>query len=543
MSYIVLARKWRPNSFDDLIGQNAVVKTLKNALSVNRLAHAYLFSGPRGVGKTSSARILARALNCESGKGPDPCNECASCKSITDGASVDVIEIDGASNNSVEAVRELRETVKYAPSSGKYKIYIIDEVHMLSQSAFNALLKTLEEPPPHVVFVFATTEPRKIPATILSRCQHHAFRRIPKKVIISHLKNIAETENINIDDQALDMIARAADGSIRDSLTLLDQAIAFSNEITADELQKLLGLPDRDVIRNMTDGIINADIPRCLSIIKDLSDNGNDLRQFTRDLVEHFRDIAMAKISGDADALLEMSSEEVEVLQKEAAGTAMEQLTLLLSELLRIEGELRSALNPRYILELGILRTSFIKGMVSIDTILKKLDDGGVNAQPAEIPPTNAHEGDRIQKKTEFESPASQEITDQDIWQKLIERIESSDHLLACKLSEAKFVKIKQDEISIGFNGGMSFLASSVEKQSSQIKPILRELSGRNLKLRILSLPGNAVDGNKTSSIKAEASSDLIVQEALKRFNSSVVRIKALPDEGSMDQQDDTGGS
>ncbi len=217
MSYIVLARKWRPQGFEDLVGQETVVKTFQNAIASGKIVHAYLFSGPRGVGKTSSARILAKALNCEKSIDSGPCGKCHSCQAITDGASVDVFEIDGASNNSVDAVRELRETVKYAPSGGKYKIYIIDEVHMLSTSAFNALLKTLEEPPEHVIFIFATTEPKKIPSTILSRCQHHAFRRISKARIKEQLKKITETEKSGIKDRALDMKAKAADGSMRDA--------------------------------------------------------------------------------------------------------------------------------------------------------------------------------------------------------------------------------------------------------------------------------------------------------------------------------------
>ena len=237
MSYIVLARKWRPQGFNDLIGQEAVVTTFKNALSSGKIVHAYLFSGPRGVGKTSSARILAKALNCLQRSDSEPCGECRSCKSITQGASVDVLEIDGASNTSVDAVRELREAVKYAPSGGKYKIYIIDEVHMLSTQAFNALLKTLEEPPAHVIFIFATTEPKKIPSTILSRCQHHSFRRITKNMIKGQLNKIIDTEKINIRESALEMIAKAADGSMRDALTLLDQATAFSDDITEEELQ------------------------------------------------------------------------------------------------------------------------------------------------------------------------------------------------------------------------------------------------------------------------------------------------------------------
>ena len=232
MSYLVLARKWRPKEFDDLVGQEPIMRILKNAITQGKIAHAYLFSGPRGVGKTSSARILAKAMNCKEGPTPVPCGVCGSCTAINDGSSIDVTEIDGASNNSVDDIRDLRERVKYASSGGKYKVYIIDEVHMLSGSAFNALLKTLEEPPSHVIFVLATTEMKKIPATVLSRCQHMPFRRISGNVIRARLKQISDTEGIHISPSALGLVARAADGSMRDSLTILDQLSSFSAEIT-----------------------------------------------------------------------------------------------------------------------------------------------------------------------------------------------------------------------------------------------------------------------------------------------------------------------
>ena len=537
MSYIVLARKWRPQGFDDLSGQETVVKTLKNALSTEKIVHAYLFSGPRGVGKTSCARILAKALNCMERSGSDPCNKCQNCTSITDGASVDVFEIDGASNTSVDSVRELRETVQYAPSGGKYKIYIIDEVHMLSTAAFNALLKTLEEPPPHVIFIFATTEPKKIPSTILSRCQHHAFRRISRKTIHDQLQKIAGTEKINISGAALDMIAKAADGSMRDALTLLDQASSFSDEVTDKELLSLLGLPESDIVSNLSETILKGDVSSTLSIIKDLADRGSDLRQLTKELVEFFRSIAIVKVTEEAEKLLEFSSEEVESLRHHAEAVTIEQLTLLLTELLKLEGEVRSANNPRYTLELGLLRTSFVKGMTSIGSILEMLGGSNVRDTAPEPPPV-----DQIQteKKTDpppiIESTHKPVIQDKnDIWQRLIKKVDLEDHLLACKLGEAKVIGLDSREISIGFNGGMSVLADSIKKSSSILKPLLKELSGHNLKLKILSLPKSDVKRD-IKKLKKEVFEEPIIKNAINLFSGSIVKVRALEDSESSEK-------
>ncbi len=536
MSYIVLARKWRPRGFDDIVGQEPVVTTLKNALAGDKIAHAYLFSGPRGVGKTSLARIRAKALNCEERSGSEPCGSCQSCEGITQGSSVDVFEIDGASNNSVDAVRELRETVKYAPAGGKYKIYIIDEVHMLSTSAFNALLKTLEEPPPHVIFIFATTEPKKIPPTILSRCQHHAFRRITKNRIREQLKKITDKEKINIKEEALEMIAKAGDGSMRDALTLLDQAYSFSDEIDEAQLQTLLGLPETEVIMGLSESIIKGDISRTLSIIKELTDRGSDLRQLTKELLEQFRSIAIVKITGDAEELLEFSPEEVQALRTLTEDTGIEPLTLLLSELLRLEGEVRSAINPRYTLELGLLRMSFVKGMTSIDQVLKMLGDpepsaeGRVSAPAVKAPADHGGE-----KKTLTSPPADStglsELPDKDeLWKKLIDSLDAEDHLLSCKLASAKVVSLTDTDLSIGFNGGMSVLADSIKSKSSVIKPLLRTLSSRDLNLKIVTMP--KVKGKKDiKKIKEEVYTEKIVQDAVRIFNSSVLQVKPLEDE------------
>ena len=567
MSYIVIARRWRPQGFDDLVGQEAVVKTFKNALASDKIAHAYLFSGPRGVGKTSSARILAKALNCTERTGSEPCGKCDSCKAVTGGASVDVIEIDGASNNSVDSIRELREAVKYAPSGGKFKIYIIDEVHMLSTPAFNALLKTLEEPPPHVIFIFATTEAKKIPPTILSRCQHHSFRRINRSDIRNQLKKITETEKINISDMALDMIAKAADGSMRDGLTLLDQAYSFTDEITENELQSLLGLPETEVLLRLSETILSGNISETFSIIKDLTDRGSDLRQIARELVEYFRNIAILKVTTGAEELLEFTEEEAKVLREMSADMNIQQLTLLLTELLKLESEVRNSINPRYTLELGLLRTSFVKGMTSVEDILKMIGDPGdmdlasesvpepimkpaprpapkLAPKPAPAPePTLESTPDipaepAIQKKTEIAaepeitapSPQQNEhvnMNKEDIWKKLVDRIDAEDHLLACKMAEAKPVKLTQTELSIGFSGGMSVLAGSIEKNMSVIRPVLQKLSGQKLNLKILSLP-NEKNGKDIKEIKEEVFADPVVKSAMKVFGAALLNVKPI---------------
>jgi DNA polymerase-3 subunit gamma/tau len=541
MSYIVLARKWRPQGFDDLIGQEAVVKTFKNALSSEKIVHAYLFSGPRGVGKTSTARILARALNCEQRSGSEPCGTCQSCNAITRSASIDVFEIDGASNTSVDSVRELRETVKYAPSGGRYKIYIIDEVHMLSTAAFNALLKTLEEPPSHVIFIFATTEPKKIPSTILSRCQHHAFRRITKHKIKDQIRKITDTEKINIKETALEMIAKAADGSMRDALTLLDQASSFSDDINDKELQTLLGLPEMEIILNLSKTILTGDISRTLSVIKELSDRGSDLRQITRELVEHFRNIAIVKVTEDAEGLLEFNQEDVQSLQNLASDINIEQLTLLLTELLRLEGEVRNAINPRYTLELGLLRMSFVKGMTSLEDILKMLGESKGQSDVTIPEPLSKYSAPVTEKKTETakqpEAGNKSGIADkEEIWQRLLEKIDSEDHLLACKLAEAKVINLDATELAIGFNGGMSVLADSIKSKSSFIKPIIQKISGHNLKLKILSLPKEK-SKKDIKKIKEEVFSEQIVKDAMRIFNGSLLKVKPLEDSDSSNDQ------
>jgi len=307
MSYLVLARKWRPSTFEAVVGQQHVTETLRNAIRRGRIGHAFLFTGVRGVGKTTIARILARALNCQAGDGPaeEPCGSCPSCQSILAGASVDVFEIDGASNNSVEDVRNLRENAQYVPSSSRYKIYIVDEVHMLSKGAFNALLKVLEEPPEHVVFMFATTEPEKVPITVLSRCQRYDLKRVRSSEIAAHLRRLADSEGFAIDDEALRLLARQADGSLRDSLSLLDQVISFAGDApSAEQVREILGAVDRGLITDTVDALLAGDGGAVLALTDRALETGIEPRRLLAELTAELRNLAVARICPGRPELL-----------------------------------------------------------------------------------------------------------------------------------------------------------------------------------------------------------------------------------------------
>jgi len=362
MDYQVSARKYRPGTFDDVIGQSHVVQTLMNSIATKRIAHAFLFSGTRGVGKTTVARILAKALNCEQGPTGTPCNTCANCQEITQGTSVDVVEIDGASNTSVDDVREIRENVKFTPFRGQYRVYIIDEVHMLSNSAFNALLKTLEEPPSHVVFIFATTEIHKIPATILSRCQHYNFRRISKAEIVQRLRHVADQDGLTIEDRSLMALARASEGSMRDGLSLLDRIIAFGgNTIRHEDLEALLGAVPQERIRAMVEAVIQQDSAKALQVIAALLDQGHDVRAYCADLVEYVRNMLVAAVvpSGpELRSLIEATEEDLTQLARDAERFTVEQLQELFRMYAAAEDSLRVSAHPRFVLETAAVRAT-----------------------------------------------------------------------------------------------------------------------------------------------------------------------------------------
>jgi DNA polymerase III subunit gamma/tau len=374
MSYQVIARKWRPGTFEEVIGQPHATRTLQNAIRLDRIAHAYLFSGARGVGKTSVARILAKVLNCEKGPSPTPCNQCSNCREISLTNSVDVIEIDGASNRGIDNIRELRETVRYRPAKGRYKVYIIDEVHMLTAEAFNALLKTLEEPPPHVIFIFATTEPHKIPATILSRCQRFDFRRLSLLQIVEHLKRIILQEGADFSDGILYAIAREADGSMRDAQSLLEQLLAFSgDELPETEILDILGVIDRQSVLRTGEAILSENAQACLDLVADVYRRGIDSRRFCQHLCDHFRNLLFVAISAEREMLLDLPEDEKKLLKDQAAGTTPETLHVYFQMLLGGEEQIRRSSMPKIALEMLLLRMAQLPRLESIDAVLDRV--------------------------------------------------------------------------------------------------------------------------------------------------------------------------
>ncbi len=384
MDYQVSARKYRPGTFDEVIGQPHVVQTLVNSVNTKRIAQAYLFSGTRGVGKTTVARILAKALNCEQGPTGTPCATCPNCQEIAQGTSVDVIEIDGASNTSVDDVREIRENVKFAPFRGKYRVYIIDEVHMLSNSAFNALLKTLEEPPPHVVFIFATTEIHKIPATILSRCQHYNFRRIARTEIIDRLRHVAQQDGIAIEERSLTALARASEGSMRDGFSLLDQAVAFGGKsVVHEDLEALLGAVPQELLREMIRAITLQDSAAALRVLARLLDQGHDLRAFCAEVVEYVRHMLVVSVTSQQEwpKLIEASSEDLAQIAADKGSLTPEQLQQIFALMTQAEDALRLSAHPRFVLETAAVKATRL--------FLQEAEKAGpaARAAPSERPP------------------------------------------------------------------------------------------------------------------------------------------------------------
>lgn len=478
MKYHSLYRKWRPQIFEDIIGQNHITQTLINAISLNRISHAYVFSGPRGVGKTTTARILAKSLNCEKGPTIYPCNKCNNCIKITEGYSMDVIEIDGASNRGIDDIRDLRSKVKFAPTEGNFKIYIIDEVHMLTTEAFNALLKTLEEPPPHVIFIFATTAPHKIPDTILSRCQWFNFRRIPLQKIVDKLQLISKDENLIVEEKALNIIARNATGSMRDAESIFEQVIAYcGKEINVKNVIDILGITDDDIFFNILDAVIQNDTLRAIEVIHQSSDSGGDPAQFIRNLTEYVHNLSLIKICNTH--ILKAKGifiEESEKMLNQSKSIDMEILFDMVNYLTEIEKKMKYSYHPWLLLEMYVLKFTFKnknkevgKEKPSLKSDLRKLK----KEENKEF-----FTGKEIDKEEKvIKKKYSKVYTDSnlmEIWPTILTRIKKTRISLYSFITVNNSITIKNGKIIIGFNKEHAFHKEILEKKSN--KSLLQDL-------------------------------------------------------------------
>ena len=562
MAYRVIARKWRPNVFHDVVAQDHIVQTLQNAIRTDRVVQAYLFCGPRGTGKTTMARLLAKAFNCEQGPTPEPCGSCGFCTAIADNKSMDVLEIDGASNRGIDEIRQLREEVGFAATRGKRKVYIIDEVHMLTAEAFNALLKTLEEPPPHVVFVLATTEPHRMPETILSRCQRYNFRRISTEDTVGQLRKILDAEEIASEDEALFLLARKADGALRDAENLLDQAIAFTDgPVSTDAVRDLLGVIPADVFFDLTQAILESDTATALNKVGLVLDGGGDASEFTQGLLEHVRHLLVARVS---DGLAGDDLPEADQARYSETGARFneEDLLRMLQAVSDLEAKLGRVSNPRFWLELTVLKLVKMAPSESVAEVMARLDrlevllrkgrtsgsrqpDPPVAASPEPAPaapprpagptaPPDVADGAKqpvvdapvlppaAPRGEKEPSPAGSLTFDgvQEKWPELVDHVRARKLGLGTFLAEGRPVALKDSRLDLAFAADKTFHAEQVRRNGAFLEEATTEVLGVSLRVRCKLDEGG--DGAATQDDRAPA--DDRVQMAIEIFDGEVVR-------------------
>ncbi|MCY3872543.1 MAG: DNA polymerase III subunit gamma/tau [Gemmatimonadetes bacterium] len=573
MSYTVMARKRRPQAFETVVAQSHVTTTLQNAIRLGRVAQSYLFSGPRGTGKTTTARLLAMALNCEQGPTAEPCGECASCVAIRQGNSMDVLEIDGASNRGIDEIRQLREEVGYAASQGKRKVYIIDEVHMLTTEAFNALLKTLEEPPAHVVFVFATTEAHKVPETILSRCQRYNFRRIPPVAIVEELKMAVDEEGVTAEESALFLIARKADGGMRDALSLLDQVIAFSDaDITEDAIQNLLGLIPRDVYFDLTQAIVDRDGARALEIVDELTREGSDLGEFVAGLMAHFRHLLVACAAGD---LTDENLPEADRVQYAEVAAEFEEADLvrMLNAVSELETQISRVTEPRFWLELTVMKLVQMTSSVDLQVLIGRLEqlerglksrgtatgtrrslprpapqqkatssgpDTRVRGEREKLPPpTTASKssppqqrdnGRPVAEQPQEEIPPVPDVSSEeppdfsvikDKWEQLVQAVKNEKMSLGTFLAEGRPQSMDGRLLVVAFQKNLEFHANQVRRGRAQVEEVARGVFGGTVTISCEVV----YEDNKEQIVEVKgAEEDERVQMVMQVFSGDVIR-------------------
>ena len=535
VNYEVFARKYRPQTFDDLVGQTHVSRTLKNAVAQNRLAHAYLFVGPRGVGKTSTARILAKSLNCIKGPTITPCGVCDNCREIAGGNSLDVIEIDGASNNSVEDVRQLRENVRYAPAKGRYKIYLIDEVHMLSSAAFNALLKTLEEPPEHVKFIFATTEPQKVLATILSRCQRFDLHRIPANLIAQHLQFIATKEKVTLQPAAALAIARGAEGGLRDAESMLDQLVAFCGEkITESDVLNVFGFTSEQTVSDLTGRILRGETPEAIDLLHEQCEAGKDMMRLMADLIAYLRDLLVFKAKPDA-LNEDVDSEVQQSLAAYAELISIDRLLELIDQFAAAEGRMKWAPNKKLHFEVAIIKAIQSLGQATLDEVIEKLgelrDGSGSSSRKsapvaAGVSPTPRTRAAGTAATTEARvEEKSATLEPQKVWQAVLATIPAQKGFVRNSASAAHVLGIEGRNFKLGFaaadKAAMDILGTQANRKF--VETLLHEITGNDW---ILKLTVNEELASRSSVVPEHSPSHFnnepLIQEAIELFNARV---------------------
>lgn len=500
-----LYRVYRPKTFEDVVGQEHIVKTLKNQIKNNNIGHAYLFSGTRGTGKTSTAKIFARAVNCLNPINEEPCNECEICIDTLNDNIMDIVEIDAASNNSVDDIRELRESVKYTPSKAKYKVYIIDEVHMLSQGAFNALLKTLEEPPSYVIFILATTEPHKIPATILSRCQRFDFKRVSSKDIADRMSYICEKENIQAEDKALSLIARNSQGALRDALSILDQCMSFGNDkIEYNDVIELLGTVNIDELFQLSQSIIDEDTKKSLQILNEFIIWGKDIRNLINDLIDHFRNLMVCKVSKDLDEIISLPEESIERLKEQSKTININDLIRILNILSETQDSMKSSSNTRILAEVTMMKIAQPMFDESKEALIKRIENlekiiesGNIKVVTVQ----NESEINTVPQRIQVDEPQErkedivyEEVKSEDVklvessWKKVIQKIKEDKKLsIAALLREVSSFNVKDNILYLIFNDNFSFARSRLNSKETidYIESIIREILNRSFNIQI----------------------------------------------------------
>ena len=503
-----LYRVYRPKNFSDVIGQEHIVRTLKNQIENNNVGHAYLFCGTRGTGKTSTAKIFSRAVNCTNLHNDEPCNECENCREILEDKTMDVVEIDAASNNSVDDIRELRENVKYSPAKAKYKVYIIDEVHMLSQGAFNALLKTLEEPPSYVIFILATTEPHKIPATILSRCQRFDFKRVTVKDISSRMRYICEKEGIEADEKALNLIARNSQGALRDALSILDQCISFEgNKISYNDVIELLGSVNIEQLFDLAESIIKEDTRKSLQILNDFIIWGKDVRNLVNDLIDHFRNLMVCKISNDLDEIISLPEETIDLLKQQAETIDTNNLIRILNILSEAQDGMKISSNPRVLMEVTMMKIAQPMFDESKEALIKrienleqKIESGNIKVNHISTNQTvdnfneNNQQNNNTVEKQEDENIEYENLKGDDIklveksWKKILQKMkEDRNQVIRALLQDVDSFNISEDTLYIIFTDNYSFAKSRLDSPATiqYVEKVIREVLNRSFSVKI----------------------------------------------------------